>query len=173
MNIIKGYKAFNPDFTCRDYQFSENSEHKIDGEPILCKQGFHFCTDMADCFNYYPFDKDIILCEVEALGQTIADTDDAKHATNHIKILNRVNMTFDEILNECSNNKDWIIRRAVAKNTNTSIELLIKLSDDKNGHVRKLVAENPNTSSDTLDKLSDDDDAYVRHSAARNPNYIK
>lgn len=26
---LKGYKGFKKDFTCKDGQFSENSEHKI------------------------------------------------------------------------------------------------------------------------------------------------
>jgi hypothetical protein len=170
INKMKGYKAFNSNFTCRDYKFSENSEHFYDGEPILCEQGFHFCTEMVDCFKYYPLDKDIILCEVEALGDIVSESDNSKHVTNHIKILNRVNMTFDELLIECSNHKDYSVRYAVAMNPDTSIELLDKLSYDEDWAVIESVAENQNTSINTLTKLSNDDIVNVRYAVARNPN---
>jgi hypothetical protein len=170
---MKGYKAFNPDFTCLKYQFSENSEHKVDGKPILCFQGFHFCSEMNDCFRHYPISKDTIICEVEALGDVVSEYNNSKHVTNHIKILNRINMTFDELLNECSNHKDYIVRQSVAENPNTSSELLIKLSNDSDRSVREQVARNPNTTSDTLTKLANDKNYYVKCAVVNNPNYKK
>jgi hypothetical protein len=165
---MKGYKAFNPDFACRDYQFSENSEHKINGKAILCSRGFHFCTEMAYCFKYYPLCKDTIICEVEALGDAVSEFDDSKYVTNHIKILNRIELDLDELLIEYSKHNDWYVRYEVAKNLNTSIETVTKLSDDEDWGVRLGVAKNPYTSSETLTKLSNDKDYYVRRAAANN-----
>jgi hypothetical protein len=167
---MKGYKAFNSDFTCRDYQFSENSEHKVDGKPILCFQGFHFCTEMNDCFKYYSLTEDTILCEIEALGDVISEPDYTKHATNHIKILNRVELDFDELLDELSNHKDSSLRYEAASNTKTSSKILAKLSNDDDWVVRYQVAQNPNTSSKILAKLSNDVDGDVRYQVAKNPN---
>ena len=167
---MKGYKAFNPDFTCREYQFSENSEHKINGKPILCEQGFHFCKEMTDCFKYYPLSKDTIICEVEAIGDVVREYNNSKHATNHIKILNIINMTFDELLTKLSNHKYWGLRAEVAKNPNTSSELLDKLSNDEVWAVRQVVANNPNTPSEILTKLSDDKNKHIRVAVAINTN---
>jgi hypothetical protein len=168
---MKGYKAFNKDFTCLDYQFSENSEHKIDSQPILCKQGFHFCMEMADCFIHYPLDEYTIICEVEGIGDLIVGID--KFVTNHIKILNRIEFNLDELLDKLSNDKDWVLRQVVANNPNTPSEILTKLSDDENFFVREEVANNLNTSSEILTKLSNDKEYYVRYCARYNPNYKK
>ena len=58
------YKAFNENLKCRDYQFEVGKTYAIEGEPILCKRGFHFCRDMQKCFNYY--DMDSRICEIIA-----------------------------------------------------------------------------------------------------------
>jgi hypothetical protein len=143
---MKGYKAFNKDFTCRDYQFSENSEHKIKGKPILCERGFHFCTEMADCFRYYPISKDTIICEVESMGDVVfeSDTYHTKYATNHIKILNIIDLIFDELLIKLSNDVYWYVRYEVARNPNTSSEILTKLSNDSDRSVRNGATTNSN-----------------------------
>ena len=50
---MKGYKAFESDLTCRGCQFTIDETHTFDGTPILCKQGFHFCTTLEDVVKYY------------------------------------------------------------------------------------------------------------------------
>ena len=82
---MKGYKAFNSDLTCRDMQYEIGKEYKFDGEPIPCRQGFHFCETIADCYEFYPMSDDTRICEVEATGD-IAE-DGVKRVTNVIKIL--------------------------------------------------------------------------------------
>ena len=82
---MKGYKAFNNDLTCRGMQYEVGKEYVFDGEPIPCKQGFHFCETIADCYKFYPMSDDTRICEVEATGE-IAE-DGVKRVTNVIKIL--------------------------------------------------------------------------------------
>lgn len=53
---MKGYKVFNPDFTCRSFQFEVGKTYEHKGELKICRSGFHFCRNVADCFNYYSFD---------------------------------------------------------------------------------------------------------------------
>ena len=49
-DTITGYKVFNNDFTCRDYDFKGvGTTHTFEGIPVLCKSGFHFCTNLEDC----------------------------------------------------------------------------------------------------------------------------
>ena len=82
---MKGYKAFNNDLTCRGMQYEVGKEYVFDGEPIPCRQGFHFCETIADCYEFYPMSDDTRICEVEATGD-IAE-DGVKRVTNVIKIL--------------------------------------------------------------------------------------
>ena len=56
--VIKGYKVFNPDFTCRGFEYAENTEFKFKGEISMCNSGFHFCEKASDCFSYYSFNPD-------------------------------------------------------------------------------------------------------------------
>lgn len=85
---MKAYKAFNKDLTCRDFQYEIGKTYEMEEEPIICKRGFHACTDLDDVFKYYKFSKDIRICEVELLGD-IDDMSqkDSKVATNKIKIV--------------------------------------------------------------------------------------
>ena len=102
---IKGYKIFNPDFTCRDFKYAEHTEYKMDGMPVVCQTGFHFCVKASHCFSYYDFDPKNIICEVEALGETSTEEKDSKVSTNHIRIGRR--LTWSEVLivaNEGTNN---------------------------------------------------------------------
>ena len=64
-NIVKGYKVFNPDWTCRDFQYKVGETYEHDGDIELCGSGFHFCLKAIDCFNYYMFDSDNRVAEVE------------------------------------------------------------------------------------------------------------
>ena len=82
---MRGYKAFNKDLTCMGMQYEVGKEYKFNGEPIPCRQGFHFCETIADCYEFYPMNDDTRICEVEATGD-IAE-DGVKRVTNAIKIL--------------------------------------------------------------------------------------
>lgn len=82
---MKGYKVFNNDLTCRGMQYEVGKEYVYDGKPIPCRQGFHFCETIADCYECYPMSGDTRICEVEATGEIAKDG--AKRVTNVIKIL--------------------------------------------------------------------------------------
>ena len=85
---MKGYKVFNPDWTCLGFQYKVGKTYKIIGMPICCNVGFHFCKDLKDCFSYYDFDPDNKVAVVEALGNI--DTLGNKSCTNKIKIVEEV-----------------------------------------------------------------------------------
>ena len=66
---MKGYKAFNPDLTCRGMQYEVGKSYSFDEEPILCQRGFHFCKTIRDCSNFYELlGTGNRACEVEARG---------------------------------------------------------------------------------------------------------
>ena len=69
-NKCKAYKAFNADMTCRYFHYEEGKTYEFEGEPKLCKQGFHACLKLLDVFNYYccELGKDVVVHEVELEG---------------------------------------------------------------------------------------------------------
>lgn len=66
----KAYKAFSANMTCRGFQYEEGKTYELDGEPKLCKCGFHAALSLSDVFNYYygEFGKNVIIHEVELEG---------------------------------------------------------------------------------------------------------
>ena len=87
---MKGYKVFNPDWTCRGFQYNVGQVYEMDRKPICCDRGFHFCTKALDCFKYYSFDPDNKVAEVEALGDIDTNNDDSKCSTNKIHIIREI-----------------------------------------------------------------------------------
>lgn len=85
---MTGYKVFNPDFTCRGFQYEVGKTYKHDGPLSICHSGFHFCREVADCFNYYSFDPKNKVAEIEATGLVESDRD--KSVTNEITIVREI-----------------------------------------------------------------------------------
>ena len=90
--IIKGFKVFNPDWTCspngNTKQYSCPGKFEEDVTPIRCGQGMHFCKVAADCFNYYSFNPDNHVAEVAAYGEVVEEGD--KCATNKLEIIREI-----------------------------------------------------------------------------------
>ena len=84
---IKGYKGFNPDLTCRNFQYEVGKEYDTD-KAVSCETGFHFCENPFDVFNYYAPSNEKGLnrfCEVEGSGDFDKSEND-KVACTHIKV---------------------------------------------------------------------------------------
>ena len=88
MMRVKGYKVFNPDWTCRGFQYRVGETYTHEGDIDACKSGFHFCRRAADCFNYYSFDSRNKVAEVEAIG--VVKTDGDKSVTDKITIVREI-----------------------------------------------------------------------------------
>ena len=100
--MVKGYKVFNPYWTCRCFQFEVGKTYEEDVKPMVCDRGFHFCEKAADCFNYYDFNSENKVAEVIALGEV--DSDGVKSCTNKIQIVREV--PWDELLRIVNIGKD-------------------------------------------------------------------
>jgi hypothetical protein len=68
---IKAYKVFDKNLKCRDFQYEIGKTYKHAGEISLCNAGFHACTKLVDCFNYYKFTPENRVCEVVLSGEII------------------------------------------------------------------------------------------------------
>ena len=95
---VYGYKIFNPDWTCRDKQYTCPGEFKEDAEPMLCSAGMHFCLDLKDCFEYHQNNPNNHCAEVIALDEIVQDGNQC--ATNHLQIIREI--PWNEVL-KCVN----------------------------------------------------------------------
>ncbi len=85
---IKGYKVFNPDWTCRGFQYEVGKTFEHMGDIAVCDKGFHFCQKASDCFGYYDFNSNNKVAEVEALD--LVETEGNKSVTNKILIVREI-----------------------------------------------------------------------------------
>ena len=89
--MVKGYKVFNPDWTCKGKQYTCPGTFEEFVNPSVCNVGMHFCKNAADCFRYYDFDPNNHVAEVIAHG-TVAEGED-KCATNKLEIVREIPWT--------------------------------------------------------------------------------
>ena len=91
---ITGYKAFNKDWTCRGFQYEVGKTYTIKEKPECYNQGFHFCTNVADCFKHYANNPELTkIALVEALGDIDKEEEDSKCCTNKIKIVKEISFS--------------------------------------------------------------------------------
>ena len=89
MEVIKSYKGFNKDMTCRDFQYEEGKVYETD-KAEACECGFHACEYPLDVFSYYPPGTSVIH-EVEQSGDFDKSESD-KVASTKIKIGARIDI---------------------------------------------------------------------------------
>ena len=82
--IIKSYKGFNKDMTCRGFQYEEGKEYEEETADA-CHSGFHACEYPLDCLNYYS-PNESVYHEVEQSGEFDRGEDDSKVASTKIKV---------------------------------------------------------------------------------------
>ena len=85
---IKGFKGFDKDLRCRDFQYEVGKEYSTD-KAVACETGFHYCENPMDVLGYYaPCDDTGTLnrfCEVEGSGDFDKSESD-KICCTHLKI---------------------------------------------------------------------------------------
>ena len=89
--IIKSYKGFNKDMTCRGFQYEEGKEYEEETADA-CHSGFHACEHPLDCLNYYS-PNESVYHEVEQSGEFDRGEDDSKVASTKIKIGARLDIS--------------------------------------------------------------------------------
>ena len=88
-----GYKAFDKDLKCRDFQFEVGKTYSTKAKKQdlkLCTDTvFHFCRELhrIECVSNYKISESRV-CEVIATGDVVTDGD--KYGTNKIKILREI-----------------------------------------------------------------------------------
>ena len=83
-NLIKSYKGFNKDMTCKDKQYEEGKEY-TEERAKACVYGMHACEYPIDCFNYYD-PAHSVYHAVEQGGELSRNGDDSKVASTYMRI---------------------------------------------------------------------------------------
>jgi hypothetical protein len=96
---MKAYKVTNPDYKCKDTLFEIGKTYTHKGSLKLCESGFHFCRNLSNCFNYYNFDPQNHVFEIDVIGDVVGDEND-KECTNKLKIICEIK--WEEVLKLCN-----------------------------------------------------------------------
>ena len=91
---VIGYKVFNPDWKCRGFQYQVGKCYQHEGKVGVCKNGFHFCESLVECFNYYSFDPNNKVAKIVASGEI--KSNGGKSVCSHIEILSE--LAWQEVL---------------------------------------------------------------------------
>ena len=92
-----------------------------------------------------------------------------RHNFESTKLLLRIGETAaaPRLLAELANNKNALVRGAVAENINTPCEVKLMLAEDDNPDVRFVLAESATTPLEALRRLTEDANPYVAYRAER------
>ena len=82
--MVKGYKGFKQDLTCRGFQYEIGKTYEYDGDIELCRQGFHFCRELRNVHDFYNL-KQSRICEIVADGKI--EDDGIKSVCSRISIV--------------------------------------------------------------------------------------
>ena len=88
---MKGYKGFNKDLKCLDFQYEIGKEFETDNA-VLCEKGFHFCENPHDVFAYYGAGDNNRFCYIEAEDVSDEKQEDSKRACKKIKIKDEISV---------------------------------------------------------------------------------
>ena len=83
--LVKGFKGFDKNLKCRNYQFKIGKTFTHEGEVKACSSGFHFCENPLDVLYYYNAGSSRF-CEVEGCGEVSKDGEDSKVAVSELHI---------------------------------------------------------------------------------------
>ena len=87
-----GYKGFDKDLKCRDFQFEVGKEYEHDGEIKLCESGFHFCENPQGVFGHYSPGNGSRFAVVEADEVSDESESDSKRVAKKLKIKSEISV---------------------------------------------------------------------------------
>ena len=85
MEKIKGYKGFDKNMKCRNFQYETGKDYQHDGKISCCHSGFHFCINPFDVLAYYA-PANSRFCEVEGSGESAKDDNDTKVSVSNLHV---------------------------------------------------------------------------------------
>ncbi len=89
--VLVTYKGFNPDMTCRGFQYEIGKTYTHEGYVYPCQVGFHACEDPLDVFSYYP-PATSIYGETRQSGVLKRHSDESKVVSSVINVVRSVSL---------------------------------------------------------------------------------
>lgn len=86
---VKGYKATKFNMMCRFVKFELGKTYKNEGVVSPCFNGFHFCENLEDVFDYYP-ENNCMIFEVIGSGNIVKHGN--KTVCSEIKFIRHIDM---------------------------------------------------------------------------------
>ena len=83
---IIGYKGFDKDWKCRNFQYEVGKEYEYDGDIKLCDKGYHFCENPHNVLKYYSAGGGHKFAVVEASEVSDEREKDSKRVAKRLKI---------------------------------------------------------------------------------------
>ena len=83
---MKGFKGFDKNLKCNDFQYAIGIIATHKGTAKLCSKGLHFCENPLDVLSYYGLRDGNRYAEVEADGVTDEKLEDSKRVATSLKI---------------------------------------------------------------------------------------
>jgi len=93
---MKGYKGFDKDMKCNNFQYEIGKTYKHDSDIKLCAKGFHFCENPLDVLSYYGLTNGNQYAEIEAGGVSDEKECDTKRVSKEITI--KANVDFKSLI---------------------------------------------------------------------------
>src|SRR5487761_2062470 len=87
---ITAYKAFGPDWKCRNFQYEVGKTYTHEGDVKMCNSGFHACAVPFDCWAYYK--GSATFARVSLSGASPARREDSKIVAAKITIEASMNL---------------------------------------------------------------------------------
>ena len=88
--VLKSYKGFNRDLTCRGKQYEEGKVY-VEENARACNCGMHACEYPLDCFSYYAPGQSVYH-EVSQAGKISKHSDGSKVASTEMRIGTRLDI---------------------------------------------------------------------------------
>ena len=117
--IIKGFKVFNPDWTCEGKQYSCPGIFVEDVNPSVCDRWILFCKNAVDCFNYCNFDPKNHVAEVYAPTDCTVE-DGNNYATKRLEVVREISWPKLLEIVGCPRLGDWSYGDGNHENRNRS-----------------------------------------------------
>ena len=87
-----GYKGFDKDLKCIDFQYEVGKEYEHEGKVELCRSGFHFCENPQGVFGHYAPGSGNRFAIVEADEVSDERESDSKRVAKKLKIKSEISV---------------------------------------------------------------------------------
>lgn len=82
---MKGYKAFDSNWKCKDTQYKIGKTTTFKGKLEMCQSGIHFCENPLDVLRYYPPDSKFAEVDADKVSDEVKK-EDSKRVCGKIKL---------------------------------------------------------------------------------------